>query len=78
MKALYYRAITRLGFLFILVVGAVALLKPTQAQAFTCFSDCEAAHMACLQSCNALPHKPVGGCVTFCEPSFSDCVASCQ
>ncbi len=78
MKQLYSRAISRLVFLFALVLAVSAFVSPTSAYARTsCFSDCEAAFQGCLAQCRALQHQPTEGCVSFCDTPLMECLAGC-
>lgn len=71
------RPLSRVAILAALVFSLVSLAQPTRAEAFSCFSDCNAAFQSCLSVCRSLPHQPGEGCFEFCQPDFLDCISSC-
>jgi hypothetical protein len=71
--SVYKNALSRLGFLVVLI-GVIAIL-PRAANAGTCSQQCSDQHIACLeQFCNGV-RQP--GCTQTCNMGLTACLARC-
>jgi hypothetical protein len=71
----YLKTSMRFCMLFALILTVMLLSKPQKAQAFTCFTVCNAQHRTCDSMCNNLPGNEM--CLSDCADEFDACLAAC-
>lgn len=70
----YVKAISRIGFLAILIAGVTVMVKPLRA-ATQCETACNQAEVQCLHNCHNVPPNP--GCGEECGSTYSMCLCGC-
>ena len=62
----------RLAILSAIVMGAISLTNPTEAQGFSCLTACRAAKDACITACNGNT-----ACNDQCLLDYGACIEGC-